>query len=568
MSEGGFARIDPISNHTVFKDPDYYADLIKGRDLPVHTFSTFIHEATHHWCFTSPLGMALMLLYLSAARKALRWAELDAAGRTEMMNDLRTYQLVTSILRPLNEGLAQFAEYDALPPERGKLISPPMLASLTFLFNYPRKASKAPKDREHRVWYEIADEIKRWRLSRHTIERKSLLLLEPIDSRESVYLLGYLVVKQLWRSATRDYEELKDADVFMIFLRKLIYADHSLAAEFLDREKPPEERALGFTKGLQQRLSLIYLGFVADHMTWSEWEELLEPPGPELRGLTNPIDGLAFAGLDNQEQVAKGQDLRLKLIDEVIRPLGSQESRRFPDDYFLNLVEERPLMWLGDLKANWISTGEKKGRIVRGDDVIFDNYHLKNGPDRQLNQLTLDLYIDLYENRQLTTVRDDKLVFGFAMRDDTPERTRERWMKARMDRRRLAKLTEQLHSLVRPHLNEANLDDLIEKFWKEDEDPIYDRSYPGFAFDFNSQARDTIAKQGVAGVLEDNADLVRNVAAITLGASAGLTPERLMALSELELTPAETIARVKERWKFKDLPMAGIDEDGFLESAF
>src|SRR5712691_4525249 len=160
MSEGGFARIDPISNHTVFKDPDYYADLIKRRDLPVHTLSTFIHEATHHWCFTSPLGMALMLLYLSAARRALHWAETDEAGRTEAMNDLCTYQLVISILRPLNEGLAQFAEYDVLPPDRGKLISPPMRAALTFLFNYPRRVSEAPKDRAHRVGNDIADDIR------------------------------------------------------------------------------------------------------------------------------------------------------------------------------------------------------------------------------------------------------------------------------------------------------------------------------------------------------------------------------------------------------------------------
>ncbi len=568
MSDGGFARIDPISNHTVFKDPDYYADLIKGRDLPVHTFSTFIHEATHHWCFTSPLGMALMLLYLSAARKALCWAKTDEAGRTELVNDLRTYQLVRSVLRPLNEGMAQFAEYDALPPEQGKLISPPMLATLTFLFNYPRKAAASPKDREYRVWYEIADEIKRWRLSRQTIERKSLLLLEPIDVRQSVYLLGYLVVKQLWRSAARDYEELKDADVFMILLRKLIYADHSLTAEFLDREKSPEERALGFTKGLQQRLSLIYLGFIADHMKWSEWEDVLQQPEPELRSVTNPADGLPLAGLDNQQQVAKGQDLRLKLFDEVMRPLGSQASCSFPEDFFLDLIQERPLMWLGDLQADWISTGSKKGRIVRGDDVIFDNYHLENAPHKQPNHLTLDLYIDLYENHQLTTVRDDKLVFGFAMRDGTPERTRKRWMKARMDRIRLTTLTEQLHSFLRPHLNKTDSADLIEKFWKDGEDPVYDRSYPGFALNFNARARDVIGKQGFAGVLENNADLVRNVAAITLGASAGLTPERLVALSEMKLTPAETIARVKQRWAFENLPLAGIDGDGFLESAF
>src|SRR5215813_1003714 len=167
-----YARTDLVSNHTVFKDQEYYRALLQGQDLPVHTFSSFIHEATHHWCFISPVGTALSLLYLSVARKALRWLNTnDYSQFQEALDDLCAFEVAVNWLRPLNEGLAQFAEYDVLPPESGRLISPPLLASLTHLFHCWRRVEAAPKGKEYRVWYEIADDLMRWRLSRQTIER-------------------------------------------------------------------------------------------------------------------------------------------------------------------------------------------------------------------------------------------------------------------------------------------------------------------------------------------------------------------------------------------------------------
>ncbi len=47
-SADDFARIDIVSNHTVFRDPALFRALMQGHALPVSTFSSFIHEATHH----------------------------------------------------------------------------------------------------------------------------------------------------------------------------------------------------------------------------------------------------------------------------------------------------------------------------------------------------------------------------------------------------------------------------------------------------------------------------------------------------------------------------------------
>jgi len=40
-----FARIDLVSNHTLFNGDEPYKALLLGRDLPVQTFSSFIPEA-------------------------------------------------------------------------------------------------------------------------------------------------------------------------------------------------------------------------------------------------------------------------------------------------------------------------------------------------------------------------------------------------------------------------------------------------------------------------------------------------------------------------------------------
>jgi hypothetical protein len=572
-SGDGFAHIDIVSNHTVFREQEHYRALLRGHDLPGHTFSSFIHEATHHWCFISPVGTALSLLYLSVARKALRWMTTeDESDLKSALDDLCAFEIAERWMRPLNEGLAQFAEYDVLPPRSGRLMSPPLHATLTHLFNLPRRLAEAPQHDPTPAFYQLSDDIISWRLSRQTIDRKSELLLQPIGPGSSPYLLGYLTVKQLWKSSARFYEELQQADTFLMFMRKLIYADYSLITELLDRARPGRERGALFAQRLYQRLHAIRMMTFDEDVPWSEWERLLTPPtaDDDKHGL-DVADGEPFVGLDSEELVRRGLSMQAKLVAEVSEPIDvrlKSPEHRFPSDYFANVLQERHLMWLGNAPGKWTSTGPQKGRVTVEGDVVFDKFTLEHSSDQGLDALTLDIYIDLYAGYQLTTIGNERGVFGFAARHRASHQESPSLMRAKLDRREIVFMTNLIHEVVRGYTVGTNYRDSLDHLWESGGNALLEDTYVGYAFNFDDEARAVVSDQGLADVLENDADLVRGVAAVTLAASAGLSAERAREICpDLELGPAETTRRVKGLWTH-DLPLAGVDDEGFLKSAF
>lgn len=569
-----YARTDLVSNHTVFKDQEYYRALLQGQDLPVHTFSSFIHEATHHWCFISPVGTALSLLYLSAARKALRWLNTnDYSQFQEALDDLCAFEVAVNWLRPLNEGLAQFAEYDVLPPESGRLISPPLNATLRHLFNLPHRLAASRHANYRRVFYELADDIRRWRLSRQTVERKSELLLQPIGAQGSAYLLGYLTIKQLWKNAGRFYRELKDADVFLMFLRKLVFGDYVLVAEILDRKRPPHHRGLRIGECLHNRLQAIRLMLFNEDVPWPVIERILTPSSAkdDAPSWIMP-DDRPFAGLDTKELASNGISLLFEYFREVSEPLdlgSGQLPASFRTRYFHDVMRERHLMWLGDVAAKWISTGRQAGRITVDGDVIFDNFKLAHASDEGLNDLTLDIYVDLYNEYQLTTVGNERGVFGFASNKEVSDRTQSELMKTLLDRRGIAQMTELIHMAIRAYVNGTNYQQSLEQFWTNGARDLLDETYLGFAFDFDDNVQSVVAGRGMADVLQNDGELVRNVAAISLAASAEMSPEELLSMcSDYPLNPFDAVKRVSKLWRFVHFPLASIKNDGFLSSTF
>lgn len=569
-SSDEFARIDLVSNHTVFRDPEHYHALLRGQDLPVETFSSFIHEATHHWCFISPVGTALSFLYLSAAKRILRWlAKHDDSLLNQALDDLCTFEIAVKFLRPLNEGLAQFAEYDVLPSESSDLISPPLLATLGHLFNLQRRLDVKPEDWPE-ASYAVMDDIMRWRVSRRTIERKGELLLQPMDADGSAYLLGYLTVKQIWKSASRFYDELKSADVFLMFMRKLIFSDYALVAELLNRQRPAPQRALGFAKGLHDRLHAIRQLLFDEDIPWSEWAKLLAAiPQDEVGGL-QIADPTPFSALDTAKAVKKGLELQRKRFREVA-DLEVFESKdvplNIPPDIFLDVVRERYLMWLGQVPGRWESTGNKRGRIRVGGEILYDNYELTEASDKGLDELTLDIYIDLYRGFQLTTIGNERGVFGFATRNTIGERAQQDLLKTRLDRSRIVRTIGALQHMMHSALGMTNYRQVLSDFWTAEVRDLLNQTYLGFALNFDEQAQKLFVERGLADVLDNDGDLVRNVAAISLGASAELSPEGLVSMSDAVLNPVDTVQRVARLWPIKDFPLATIGTDGFLSSA-
>ena len=118
----GRSFTDPLTNTTLLSGqdlPELLAALVEG-GLPKRMAPTLIHEATHHWCLLSPLGHALSMVQLRAARLAMTAFD----GRGEPVSDDLVWEvfdawirhdMLLAWLRPLLEGLAIFMEADARP---------------------------------------------------------------------------------------------------------------------------------------------------------------------------------------------------------------------------------------------------------------------------------------------------------------------------------------------------------------------------------------------------------------------------------------------------------------------
>ncbi|MFD4504846.1 hypothetical protein [Streptomyces sp. NPDC058457] len=243
---------------------------------PPEQLLTYLHEATHHWCFRSAVGYSLLLLAaragmnadaLSALSEDLEdphrqtddiWADLsedwgpvlravagDPRGRLgsrlqsvrrelelAIVDDVLRIELVTALLRPLAEGLACFAEYDAVSRLESNSFSPlPM--GLVLNFAGPDRIASGPSIPEPIKSLWLAGELQAAaRRSPLALSRKFDLLSSPFSSSSNGgYLLGYLTVKSLWRHLwLQDFRLLGETDLALMYMRSFFYEDLGFAA--------------------------------------------------------------------------------------------------------------------------------------------------------------------------------------------------------------------------------------------------------------------------------------------------------------------------------------------------
>jgi hypothetical protein len=585
-----FARTDLISNHTVFRSTDSYGALLRNEVLPVHTFSSFIHEATHHWCFVSPLGTSIGLLYLSAAKKALHWVTTgDESQMAETFEDRCAYELAERWMRPLNEGLAQFAEYDVRLAHSTRLPSPPLEAALNFLFDLPRHWACAPDADKRAAFHTVMDAITQWRLSPQVIDRKSELLLQPLDPAANAYLPGYLMVRHFWRRAALFQEELQDADTFLSFMRKIVYGDYALVAKLLDRDVNGRTRGLRFGQALHERFQMIGQGRFAE-VPWRDWAEILARDQTQAAGTlgVHVADPLPFAYLDSGQEAERGLQLQNRLLAEVIHPTdfsggdssgppGSASHPEvspwpaglFPSTFFFDLVCQRHLMWLGTVPATVASRRPGTLQVVVEGKVVIDDFKLADDvPSERLVDLSVDVFVDLYGLCLVASISNEHDVIGLRFWGQISDTAKARLRDHAVNPRRLSKITNVVHQAMEAHVHGTNYRALLDGFWRDSGRQLLNATYLGFVFDGDSQATAALAEDGLAAVLDFDASLVRNLAAMSLAASAGLSIERLQkTCRDPSLDASSAMARIAGLWRFKDWPLAEVDTDGFLRCA-
>jgi hypothetical protein len=183
------------------------------------TLPLFLHEATHSWCATSPVGNALAILNGRARQLAIAFlANPQSSSLKERLESaLLRYDALTTVLRPVAEGLALASELDAKAPTMGaRLYSAPMDWAATLAGHGIPEAIRSDF---------LNSKLTKSRWSDEFIRKRADLLASTFDVAEGGYLLGYMSVKALFRQLLFVHGNVITLDEMINLARFTIYSD-------------------------------------------------------------------------------------------------------------------------------------------------------------------------------------------------------------------------------------------------------------------------------------------------------------------------------------------------------
>lgn len=249
---------DPITNHVFLSSISLEADFnsIAKMELPPTLMPSLLHEMTHHWCYDSPVGIALVLLYLRARREAVKLVlnTQDQFNELQFVSDYFRYRFALEYLRPFNEGIAMFAECDLFPGS-SRTISVPMERLYRLI------AGGTKKSRTN-INKKLSQYIYTARATYDFIERKASLLLD--SSSPGGYLTGYLTIRNMRLGHLRKCSLFADTDFFLQYLRRFFFDDYGFVSVLL---APPCDDLSDVT-AVQTYFVKRYFQFMdADHST-------------------------------------------------------------------------------------------------------------------------------------------------------------------------------------------------------------------------------------------------------------------------------------------------------------
>jgi hypothetical protein len=268
---------DLITNLTTFPQVRLRTeipDMFRIGPSPTRHLQSFLHEATHHWCFHSPVGAALSTLTLRARVDAARLVDERTTDRQPILERLtRTLtrqRVAQACLGPFVEGLALFAEFDATPRVRTRLRSEVMEKVAFFL------ACQCPGETSEDIAVSLGDsadgipevqqEVDRWlllalgksRMTAACVDRKANILVDPFDAT-SGYLPGYLFVKTIWDGLARRAPRLRnETDLALTYMRHHVFQDAALIRVLLSTSADdPSEIATTVAQAIDKRFDAL-----------------------------------------------------------------------------------------------------------------------------------------------------------------------------------------------------------------------------------------------------------------------------------------------------------------------
>lgn len=288
----------------------HLGDLLQNK-MPERTLPTFLHEAAHFWCFQSPIGNTLAHLKLRAARsvKSLEDSS-DDDVRFAILEDVVRYETTMEILRPIAEGLACFAEFDATPGT-SNVLSGPMLWAFQL---YEGGGDEMRKRGLDLFLFEL---LTRMRLDPNVVLRKENLLASEFEFKSSGHLAGYITVKMLWNSALLRTDRAQDRDHFFSFLKSFIYDDHAFVATILDPSVSEHNAGNQICHYFQDRIRKFLTMNIDAAMAQYE-NAITDDLEQRTTDGGNVVAFPNYKGLDaDSDLVENGKLLNMRLIDEL-----------------------------------------------------------------------------------------------------------------------------------------------------------------------------------------------------------------------------------------------------------
>jgi hypothetical protein len=309
---------DAVTNLTFLTPPEFAANLTDfvtpGKVPPRTILPVFLHESTHHWCFHSSVGSTIALMQLRARRSAY-WTKTDPRPnaielsrlQAAMLHDLLLSETAMSVMAPLSEGLALFAEFDTLPG-KSPVLSQPTAWALSLHGNARVTSESKPIEPVMETLGRASELLLSVRTTPAVRTRLEDVLQGPLTGYGGGYLAGYLTVKRMWRKAREDDERFDDAELFLSFMRAYFYGDSAMVGTLLDPSLSEAEAVETIVVQFQSRVRTF---MEADLGTDLDRFESQFAGGETKRGL-----GTVALGIEPNE--AEQHEMRLDaLLDEL-----------------------------------------------------------------------------------------------------------------------------------------------------------------------------------------------------------------------------------------------------------
>jgi hypothetical protein len=529
LDGGDRSWTDAITNAVVLRgmDSTKYLHWSLQRDVRIDPIiPAFLHEFTHHWCFTSRVGASIALLRMRAGIRSVFKNSQD--WEQKFCHDVVRYQTATLSMKPLTEGLALFAECDTRPGSSS--ISSQSLMALQMCFGFFLEGERGQEATMLAL-------LQRSRFSTDFLDsRKARLYFRRFDCEDG-YLPGYLAVKTMHSRLRFKVPQFEDPDLFLSYIRSYLYEDPILTIALLAPGRDEIRGAEAVANRIHSRL-----------------QRLLEEPGIDdcvsvfEKNISRNKPEVALAqGIDvSTEDVGRAQAMFDKACEELLTGVAGDDRMQKAVWAILTNLQSRLLMAVASsaVEIKRGTTGGLEGIAVGGETLA------KLPQEVELSEGAKGEVMAVISSNARFVARvlkvDDKVrilsVFGKASKEDRDQLTK--WVETRdFIQKIVGILEENLETELEESWAKVSLDHIITNTRRFAKDLYLSICTLNARDEDVPSTKQALLENGLAAFLDDDPDLARSLAAVGLMNSVSSKVETIIPMAAVMLSLDESALR-------------------------